>query len=163
MKILHKTILAIAALGISSTAALAQSDYYQLSQFEGFYVGAYGGADMSGTMTPSAGGIAGANFVITDYILAGAEVQGGAKFGATTSYDVLMLGKLGYEISDNLMVYGAGGGGLINGVTSYAVGGGAEAIVIDQIGVRAEALATGSWGGAINATKISAGLLWHLQ
>ena len=61
------------------------------------------------------------------------------------------------------MVYGAGGGGLINGATSYAVGAGAEAIVIDRVGVRAEALATGAWGAGVDATKISAGLLWHMQ
>ncbi len=163
MKILQKTLIAIAAFGISSSAVLAQSDYYALSQFEGFYVGAYGGAIMDPTMNASAGGIAGANFVVTDAILVGAEMQVGAKFAPTMTYDALMLGKVGYEINDTIMVYGAGGGGLVDGVGSYAFGGGAEAILIDQVGVRAEVLGTGAWGAAPDSTRISAGLLWHLQ
>ncbi len=162
MKNFSKIVLAALTLPLMAKAALAQSNY-SLSQFEGFYIGAYGGAIMDTGLNSSAGAIAGANFVVTDYVLAGMEVQGGAKFAPTISYDALMLGKIGYEISDNLMVYGAGGGGLVNGVTSYAVGGGAEAIIVDQVGVRAEALATGPWGGNINSTKLNAGLLWHMQ
>ena len=92
MKIFQKTIIAVAVLGLASTQTLAQQLNYNLSQFEGFYVGAYGGAIMDSTMTPSAGAIAGANFVVTDYILAGLEVQGGAKFAPTMTYDALMLG-----------------------------------------------------------------------
>ncbi len=157
-------LLAIISLAISSSGAIAQNVNYSLSQFEGFYVGAYGGARLDPATKWSAGGIAGANFVVTDYLLVGLEAQGGAlDIGGTLTYDGLMLGKLGYEVSDNIMVYAAGGAGLINGSTSYALGGGTEAILVDNIGARAEALGTGAWGGGLDATKASLGLILHLQ
>lgn len=164
MNIPCKVLLAAATIGFSSVGALAQDAYYGLSAFEGIYVGAYAGGLMSSTATNwTAGGIAGANFAITDGIVAGAEVQGGGTFGTTTTYDALMLGHLGYEISDQAMVYGAAGGGAINSTASYAVGVGAEFIAADQLGVRGEVLGTGAWGGGFTATKASAGVLWHVR
>jgi len=73
------------------------------------------------------------------------------------------LGHLGYEVDDQVMVYGALGAGIINGNGSYAIGGGAEAIVMDQLGVRGEVLGLGTWGGGLNAAKATAGVLWHVQ
>lgn len=161
-----KTMLtAAAALCLSSAGALAQGDtpYYGLSAFEGGYVGGYGGGFLSPEVDGTLGGIAGVNFALTDGIVLGAEAQGGATFGDTTTYDALMLGHLGYEVNDSAMIYGALGSGLIDGAGSYAIGGGAEAIVTDQLGVRGELLATGEWGGGIEATKATAGVLWHMR
>ena len=164
MKNFKKIILTGIFLAAAPLSALAQSDYYGISSFEGFYAGAYGGAMFDPNATATAGGIAGVNFVITDSILAGLEVQGGAAFDTpTTTYDALMLGRVGYEINDMIMLYGAGGAGLINGATSYAVGGGAEVIVVDNVGVRAEALGTGAWGAGLSATKMSLGVVFHVQ
>ncbi len=164
MKLIGKLLFSISALTIMSASAMAQSLNYSLSQFEGFYVGAYGGARLDPANKWSAGGIAGANFVVTDYLLVGLEAQAGAiDIGGSLTYDGLMIGKLGYEVSDNIMVYAAGGSGLIDGAASYALGGGAEAILIDNIGARAEVLGTGAWGGTFDATKASLGLILHLQ
>lgn len=158
-----KLLLAALAFGISSAGALAQSAYYGTSPFEGVYVGGYAGGIMNPGATATLGVAAGANFAVTDGIMVGAEAQGGAAFGTTTTYDAMMLGHLGYEIDDQVMIYGALGSGLINGTGSYAVGGGAEAVVMDQLGVRGELLGTGAWGGGLNATKATAGILWHVQ
>lgn len=163
MKFPCALFIAAITLAVSSVSAFAQSSYYGVSPFEGIYVGAYAGGVLDPSALATVGGVAGANFAITDGIMAGAEVQAGATFGATTTYDALMLGHLGYEVDDQVMVYGAMGAGIINGTGSYAIGGGAEAIVMDQLGVRGEILGTGTWGGGPNAAKATAGILWHVQ
>ncbi len=166
MTIPCKIVLAAAAvLGLSSAGASAQSNtpYYGLSAFEGGYVGGYGGGFLHPEIDGTLGGIAGVNFALTDGIVIGAEAQGGATFGDSTTYDALMLGHLGYEVTDSAMVYGALGSGLIDGKGSYAFGGGAEAALSGQLGVRGELLGTGEWGGGVEATKATAGVLWHIR
>lgn len=163
MKVPCKVLVATAAIGFLTSGAIAQDAYYGNSQFEGVYVGAYGGGIINPGTAGTVGVAAGANFSITDDILVGIEGQGGAAFGNTTTYDALALGKLGYEIDDMILVYGAVGGGAINGVNSYAIGAGAEAMVVDQIGVRGEVLGTGAWGGGLSSTKATAGVIWHVR
>ena len=104
-------------------------------------------------------------FAVTDAILAGVEFQGDAVWngGGFYGYNALFLGKLGGYLTDDLIVYGAAGGGWIASTPSYALGGGVEMAIADQFSVRGEALATGSWGGGFNGGKITAGLLWHLD
>jgi len=85
--------------------------------------------------------------------------NGGGFYG----YNALFLGKLGGYLTDDMIVYGAAGGGWIASTPSYALGGGVEMAIADQFSVRGEALATGSWGGGFNGGKITAGLLWHLD
>lgn len=163
MKVPCKVLIATAAIGVLTGSAFAQDAYYGNSPFEGVYIGGYGGAMVDSSTAGTAGIAAGMNFSVTDNILFGVEGQAGATFGNTTTYDALVLGKVGYEIDDMILVYGAGGLGAVDGVNSYAIGGGAEAMVVDQIGVRGEVLGTGAWGGGIKATKATAGVLWHVR
>jgi len=138
-----------------------------LFDFEGFYVGATAGvgAFPGGGGSGMVGVVVGSNFAMTDAILAGVEFQGDAVWngGGFYGFNALFLGKVGGFITDDLMVYGAAGGGWIASTPSYALGGGVEMAIADQLSVRGEALATGSWGGGFNGGKITAGVLWHLD
>jgi len=163
MNIPCKILLATAALCFSASGAFAQSAYYTTSPFEGIYAGGYAGGMLNPGVTGTLGVVGGANFAVTDGVSVGAEAQGGAAFGNTTTYDALMLAHLGFEIDDQVMLYGALGTGVIDGTGSYAIGGGAEAIVMDQLGVRGEILGTGAWGDGFSATKATAGVLWHVR
>jgi hypothetical protein len=155
--------MAAAALLLSVGGAAAQSSYYGVSPFEGFYAGGYAGGMINSDSAGSLGVVAGVNFAVSDGVLLGAEAQGGATFGSSTSYDTLMLGHIGYQTDSQVMVYGALGTGVIDGTGSYAMGGGAEAIVTNQVGVRGEILGTGPWGSTMNSVKATAGVLWHVQ
>jgi len=163
MKKFTTILLASSILSLSSFAAYAQSEYYGASSFEGFYAGVFAGGKFNPAAVTNIGGAAGVNFAVTDSILAGVEMQGSATLAATPTYDALMLGRVGYEVNDDIMVYGAAGGGLIDGTTSYAVGGGAEAMIVQQVGIRAEGLATGEWGKNVDSSKLSLGVMWHMQ
>lgn len=138
-----------------------------LFDFEGFYVG--GTAGLGAFPGPGGNGmlgvVVGANFEITDAILTGVEFQGDTVWNGAGFYgfNALFLGKLGGYLTDDLMVYGTAGGGWITGTPSYALGAGIEMAVANQISVRGEAMATGSWGGGLNGGKITAGVLWHLD
>lgn len=160
-KILTTAALTFAAM--LPISAQAQSSYYGLSPFEGIYAGGYVGGVMDPSAAWTLGGVAGANFAITDGFVAGVEAQAGITLDTSTSIDALMLGHLGYEANDQVMVYGAMGAGIINGVGSYAVGGGAEMIATDQLGIRGELLGTGAWGGGPKAARATAGVIWHVQ
>ena len=138
-----------------------------LFNFEGFYagatagIGAFPGPGTVGTV----GVVAGANFAVTDAILAGVEFQGDALWNGAgiVGVDALFLGKLGGYLADETIVYGTGGGGWIAGTPSYGLGLGVETAVADQISARGEVMATGSWGGWPNGAKATAGLLWHMN
>jgi outer membrane immunogenic protein len=139
----------------------------KLFDFEGFYVG--GTAGLGSFPGPGGNGmigvVVGANFAITDAILTGVEFQGDTVWNGAGLYgfNALFLGKLGGYLTDDLLVYGTAGGGWIAGTPSYGLGAGIEMAVANQISVRGEAMATGSWGGGFNGGKITAGILWHLD
>lgn len=138
-----------------------------LFNFEGFYAGgtagfgAFPGPGGVGTL----GVVAGANFAVTDAILAGVEFQGDTLWNGAgfQGFDALFLGKLGGYLSDEMMVYGTAGGGWIAGTPSYGIGAGIEMAVAEQLSVRGEAMATGSWGGWPNGGKATVGVLWHMN
>ena len=179
MKHVRSTLVAIAAIALSAPLAQAadllvyggpQPIYNgggQLMNFEGFYVGATGGisSNPSTNTTGAVGVVAGTNFAVTDGILAGAEVQGEALIDGSgvTGVNGLLLGRVGGFISDNTMIYGAAGAGWVGGTPSYAFGGGIEAAVADPVSVRGEILGTGTWGGAPDGAKATAGVIWHLN
>src|SRR5690606_920925 len=101
--------------------------------FEGFYLGVTGG----GALVPgpglvgTVGVVAGANFELSDAIIAGVEWQGDTLWngGGLVGFDALFLGKLGSYMSDAAIIYGTAGGGWVNGAPSYAFGAGIEAAV----------------------------------
>jgi outer membrane immunogenic protein len=175
MRQLRALVIAALATAACATGAAAQSQGFApdpiynspLFNFEGFYAGAQGGAawlpgpGIVGTVA----GVAGVNFALNDAMLAGLEFQGGASINGTgvTGIDVLLLGHVGTYLTNDLMAYGAAGGGLVNGVGSYAFGGGLEYPLADQISVRGEILGTGAWGVMPNGARASAGVLFHMN
>ena len=176
MKNLRSLMLGVAAAGILATGTEAADlviggvdPIYNSSlfNFEGFYVGATLGAGAFPVpgIVGTVGGVAGANFALTDAFLAGVEFQGDALWngGGFIGFDALFLGKLGGYLSDDMIVYGTGGGGWVAGVGSYGLGAGIEMAVMDQVSVRGEAMATGTWGGLPNGGKATVGVLWHMN
>lgn len=187
MNLAKTLLLSTAAVAALTTGALA-ADYSappaytpttpyapasSAFSFEGFYVGILGGGlwDSTGgtyltapdTGAWNLGAAAGVNFYLTDSILGGFEVQGGANFGASgTTYDALALGRLGFAPSNEVLVYGTGGVGSVGGTGVYALGGGVEVAAWDNVSVRGEALALGPWGGSPDAAKATVGLIWHM-
>ncbi|MHB1102090.1 MAG: hypothetical protein ACYC0C_04765 [Devosia sp.] len=176
MKTMRSIMLGVAAAGVLSSGAQAADlliggadPIYDsaLFNFEGFYVGATLGAGAFPVpgIVGTVGGVAGANFALTDAFLAGVEFQGDALWngGGFIGFDALFLGKLGGYLSDDMIVYGTAGGGWVAGVGSYGLGAGIEMAVMEQISVRGEVMATGTWGGWLNGGKATIGLLWHMN
>ncbi len=173
MKLAH-TLLAGAALAVLTASAASAADILTpidpvydspLFDFEGLYIGATGGGGFTGTMYGTVGVVVGANFAITDGIIAGVEFQGdtywnGAGFAA---YDALALGRIGGFVADNAMLYGDLGAGVLSGTPVYAFGGGVEMAMTDQLSVRGDLQGVGAFGGAPSAAKATVGLLWHLN
>jgi outer membrane immunogenic protein len=175
MKLAHK-FLAGAALAVLSAAAAPAADLLintpadpiyssPLFNFEGLYVGATaGGALTGGTLYGTLGVVVGANFAVTDGIIAGVEFQGDTYWnGGFTAYDALALGRVGGFVSDNAMLYGDLGVGIVDGSTVYAFGGGVELGMTDQISVRGDLQGLGAFGGAPSAAKATVGLVWHID
>lgn len=187
MKIVRTLMIGVASSCVLATGAMAAdvnsyaapyvapatTAYSSGYGFEGFYAGVVLGGFFDGTSNyltapdtsaVNVGLAVGVNFYITDSILAGVEVQGGAEIGATaTTYDALALAKVGFAPSDDYMVYGVGGGGVVGTSTVYAFGAGVEMAVMDSIGVRGELLGIGKFGAAPDAVKATVGLIWHMQ
>jgi hypothetical protein len=177
MKALRVFLAAGVAAAALTTAAFPQDTYnaagYDYNggsyntwtfDFEGFYVGLYGGGATAVQLTGNVGAMAGVNFAITEQIMTGLEFQAGYVGGTTvSSFDALALARLGFMLSPQSMVYAEGGGGWAGGVASYAFGAGFEMAATDFLGVRADVLALGPWAGAINGARGTIGLVWHVQ
>jgi outer membrane immunogenic protein len=173
MKIAH-SLLAGAALAVAMASAANAADLLRpadpiysspLFNFEGLYLGgSAGGALSSGTGYGTLGVVVGANFAVSDGIMAGVEFQGDAYWnGGFTAYDALALGRIGGFVSDNTMLYGDLGAGFLNNTAAYALGGGAEMALTDQLSLRGDLQFIGPFGGLPSTAKATAGLLWHLN
>ena len=173
MKIAH-SLLAGAALAVAMASAANAADLLKpadpiysspLFNFEGLYIGgSAGGALSSGTGYGTLGVVVGANFAVSDGIMAGVEFQGDAYWnGGFTAYDALALGRIGGFVSDNTMLYGDLGAGFLNNTAAYALGGGAEMALTDQLSLRGDLQFIGPFGGLPSTAKATAGLLWHLN
>jgi outer membrane immunogenic protein len=176
MRIIRSLVLGVAVAGLAAASAQAAEPLFggadpiyssSLFNFEGFYVGAtlgagtFPGPGIVGTV----GVVAGANFALTDGILTGVEFQGDALWNGSgfVGFDALLLGKIGGYLSNDMVVYGTGGGGWADGVGSYALGAGIEMAVADQVSVRGELMGTGGWGGWFDGGKATVGVLWHMD
>lgn len=173
MKLAH-SLLAGAALAVSMASMANAADLLKpadpvysspLFNFEGFYVGGTaGGALSSGTGYGTLGVVVGANFAVSDGIMAGVEFQGDAYYnGGFTAYDALALGRVGGFVADNTMIYGDVGAGFKSSVASYALGGGAEMAMTDQLSVRGDLQFIGAFGALPSTGKATVGLMWHLN
>ena len=153
-----------------------------VTDFDGLYYGLSYGVDVNppGNFFPDLGyglhmtrgdiGVfAGYNFhLIGDFVVAGVEAQASFLYDTSgdTTVSLLGLGKAGIVPIEGLFVYGAGGGGVLQGKTAYAVGGGVEYALWGDASLRAEVL----WLGEASATpvvsgfsayKIAFGAVWH--
>ena len=174
MKLAHK-LLAGAALAVLTVSAAPAADLLidtpadpiyssPLFDFEGLYIGATGGGAYTGTLFGTLGVVVGANFAVTDGLIAGVEFQGDTYWsGGFAAYDALALGRIGGFVSDNAMLYGDLGAGVLNGAPVYAFGGGVELGLTDQISVRGDLQGLGVFGGTPSVAKATAGLLWHIN
>jgi outer membrane immunogenic protein len=174
MKFAH-TLLAGAALAVSMASPASAADLltpldpiYEspLFDFEGLYVGGTaGGALASGSLYGTLGVVVGANFAVTDGIIAGVEFQGDTYWngGGYAAYDALALGRIGGFVSDNTMIYADLGAGLLNGSAVYAFGGGVELAMTEQLSVRGDIQGLGAFGGAPSTAKATVGLLFHVN
>ena len=173
MKLAH-TLLAGAALAVLTASAASAADLLTpvdpiysspLFDFEGLYIGATGGGAFTGAGYGTLGVVVGANFAVTDGIIAGVEFQGDTYWNGAgyAAYDALALGRVGGFISDNAMLYGDLGAGFVNNTPVYAFGGGVELALADQLSVRGELQGLGGFGAAPSVGKATVGLLWHLN
>lgn len=135
--------------------------------WSGFYAGVYGGIQNSpaGGMQYGAGLNAGVNAQF-DFYLVGAEVavKGLTDDGAgDTSYGQI-LGRAGLVVSDNVLVYGAGGYGIDLGPPAeedVLVGGGVELAVTESISLRAQYLHGFPTVGANPKNQFTLGANFH--
>lgn len=156
-------VLAMLA-GVGSASAQDAYGAYGPSGFEGIYAGGYVGGLFSDDSKGTGGFVAGANFEATETVVVGAEAQAGISTdGKVTTGDALMLAKVGALISPETMVYVAGGGGIADGKWTYAVGGGAEYLVTQNIGVRGEVIALTNTVDGWTDTKATAGVIMHVK
>ncbi|MEO7221972.1 MAG: hypothetical protein ABIY37_05815 [Devosia sp.] len=172
MKLAHK-LLAGAALAVLMASAAPAADLltpvdpiYEspLFDFEGLYLGATGGGAYAGGLFGTLGVVVGANFAVSDGIIAGIEFQGDTYWnGGFAAYDALALGRIGGFVSDNAMIYGDLGAGVLNGAPVYAFGGGVELAMTDQLSVRGDLQGLGLFGGTPSIAKATVGLLFHIN
>jgi outer membrane immunogenic protein len=172
MKLAH-TLLAGAALAVLSVSAASAADLLTpvdpiydsaLFDFEGLYIGGTAGGAYTGGLFGTLGVVVGANFAVTDGIIAGVEFQGDTYWnGGFAAYDALALGRVGGFISDNAMLYGDLGAGVLNGAPVYAFGGGVELAMTDQLSVRGDLQGLGLFGATPSVAKATVGLLFHIN
>lgn len=174
MKLAH-TLLAGAALAVSLASTASAADLLisgpadpiyssPLFDFEGLYIGATGGGAYTGGLFGTLGVVVGANFAVTDGIIAGIEFQGDTYWnGGFAAYDALALGRIGGFVADNAMIYGDLGAGVLNGTPVYALGAGVELAMTDQISVRGDLQGLGTFGATPSVAKATVGLLWHIN
>jgi len=143
--------------------------------FDGFYAGlSAGGAWASDDRSAGTiGVVAGYNFTVADPVLLGIEGQLDAVYynDGFNAFDALILGRIGVLASDQVLVYAAAGIGTVNtdgdNTGIYAVGGGVEVAVTDNMSVRGEILGLGNWDdvpgfdSGFNAAKATVSVLWH--
>ena len=165
------SILSVSAATAADPGFMADSIYDSpMFNFDGVYVGVQAGGmwqwtPAPGVITGDVGAMAGANFSISDALIAGVEFQADAfiDMAGLKGWDALFLGHAGGFITDSAIIYAAAGAGTTNTSMVYALGVGLEAAVADQISVRGEVLGMGPWGAMPDRAKATLGLIWHMQ
>ena len=118
------------------------------------------------------GGIVGVNFMVADPVLVGLEVQGDYIFGSGDAGLFLALARVGAVVTDQVLVYAAGGVGVqtrtgFDSSGVYALGAGVEFAVTDSVSVRGEVLGLGDFSGPFaggdffESAKATVGVFYH--
>lgn len=144
------------ALALAATAAMAGTasatdlmDYTPTAapvmadarfDWQGFYDGVFGGGfDLTGSPWGIVGGWIGYNFTIGDRMVAGVEGEGLYYLDGSSDWEVFLNARLGYLVTDNVLLYKiAGIGRFSDGDSIYQVGAGAEFAVTDAITLRGQ-------------------------
>jgi outer membrane immunogenic protein len=137
--------------------------------FDGFYAGVYGGGAWGAGSWGTVGALVGTNFSVTDAVLGGVELQGGGDWmTGGSSYDAELLARLGFVVTDNVLLYGDAGVGVSGAVpfpvtaeTGWVLGGGVEVGVTDNLGIRADLQYGHSFSTTDQDAKATIGLIWH--
>ncbi|HUH77397.1 MAG TPA: hypothetical protein VLZ53_08530 [Devosia sp.] len=114
------------------------------------------------------GGIVGVNFTVADPIILGLEVQGDYVWGNNDAGLFLALARVGAVVTDNVLVYAAGGFGVKtqsgNSDGVYALGAGVDFAVSDAVSVRGEVLGLGDYtanSDFFQSAKATVGVFYH--
>ena len=135
-----------------------------LFNFEGLYGGVQGGGAWSNGAYGTVGVVVGSNFAVTNGIMLGGEFQGDGYFSSgTTAFDALALGRAGGFITDNILLTGDMGLGVVDTTPVYSLGSAAEMGLGNHLGVRGDLQVLGKWGAAPSATRATVGLMWHMN
>lgn len=146
--------------------------------WEGLYTGVEAGGFFFDDETYGViGGVVGANFIPMDPILVGVEIQGDYIFGGDDEDAglVLALGRVGAVVTDQVLVYAAGGVGSVfaddDSEMVYALGAGVEFAVTQNISLRGEVLGIGDFEDAdppmvseddfFDSAKATVGVFYH--
>ena len=177
--------LGVAAVALLSSGAMAADliipttpqPIYESAGFswDGLYAGVEAGGLFNDTNDTRGliGAVVGVNFTVADPIVLGVELQGDYVFESDIGGDdaglFLALGHVGAVVTDQVLVYAAGGFGAItangdsNGV--YALGAGVDFAVTDNVSVRGEILGLGNFDDAnddfFDAAKATVGVFYH--
>jgi outer membrane immunogenic protein len=150
------------------TSTPVELPVYEQPAFDwsGFYAGVYGAAQLSpiGGDQFGLGASAGVNAQF-DFYLVGAEVavHGIAGGVGETSYGQI-LGRAGLVVTDDVVIYGAGGYGIDLGAPSeddVLVGGGVELAVTDAVSVEAQYLHGFPTSGGNETNQFTLGAKYH--
>ena len=144
--------------------------------WDGLYAGVRAGGQWSTNVTPTisngvVGAAVGANFIVADPFLIGAEVTGDYVWNNTFSSGEFFANlKAGAVVTDSVLVYAIGGVGVqtANNVSTglYQLGGGVEVAVTDSVTVRGEVVGQGAFNRPNNspffqAAKATVGVFYH--
>lgn len=180
--------LGVAAVALLSSGAMAADliipttpqPIYESAGFS--WDGLYAGVEAGGLFNDGIGNndtrgligaVVGVNFTVADPIVLGVELQGDYVFESDAGNDdaglFLALGKVGAVVTDQVLVYAAGGFGAVtqNGDSSgvYALGAGVDFAVTDNVSIRGEILGLGNFDDNNNdffdAAKATVGVFYH--
>lgn len=140
--------------------------------WDGLYVGARAGGDWDNASNSYGvvGAVVGANFIVADPFLIGAEVSADYVWNNTVSSgDFFANLKAGAVVTDSVLVYAIGGVGTTSAAGTnrgvYQLGGGVEVAVSDAITIRGEVVGLGDFDGAADPffeeAKATVGVFYH--
>jgi len=137
---MKRLFVSVAAIAVMTGSAMAGG---WTGVYGGVYTGYFNGPD-SGTV----GVDLGANYELGQGFVIGGEVQGGYVYNYG-DYELLGQGRLGYLLTNDVLLYGLVGGGNGAGVGVYSLGGGIEVMAPNNLSFAGEleGISTGSGFG----------------
>ncbi|HEY8596525.1 MAG TPA: hypothetical protein VIL84_14900 [Devosiaceae bacterium] len=103
------------------------------------YVGVLGGGWNGGGSGAFVDGVVGANMVVDNGLVLGAELEAGTYSDTGGWYgEAYAIGRLGVLANDQVLLYGYGGPGIDDGDGAYRIGMGAEIAVTNNVSIRGQ-------------------------